>query len=121
MGRVNDLLNNYDPASDVSRINAAAGNAAVKISPETFSALSDAKKYARLSHGAFDFTVGPLIALWGFNQEQPGLSGSEPDDTQIAQVKRLVDYKCTATLTGAFRSISPTEAQWYANRYGSLR
>ena len=92
MGRVNDLLNNYDPASDVSLINAAAGNAAVKISPETFFALSDAKKYARLSQGAFDFTVGPLIALWGFNQEQPGLSGSEPDDTLIAQVKRLVDY-----------------------------
>ena len=53
MGRVNDLLNNYDPASDVSLINAAAGNAAVKISPETFFALSDAKKYARLSHGSF--------------------------------------------------------------------
>jgi thiamine biosynthesis lipoprotein len=93
MGRVNNLLNNYDPASDVSLINAAAGNDVVKISPETFSALSDAKKYAILSHGAFDFTVGPLVALWGFNQDQPGLSVSDPDDTQIAQVQRLVDYK----------------------------
>ena len=93
MGRVNDLLNNYDNASDVSRINAAAGKVAVKISPETFFALSDAKKYARLSQGAFDFTVGPLVALWGFNQDQPGLSGSEPDDMLIAQVKQLVDYK----------------------------
>jgi len=93
MGRVNDLLNNYDPESDVSRINAAAGNDAVNISPETFSALSDAKKYARLSQGAFDFTVGPLVALWGFNQDQPGLSGSDPDDMSIAQAQRLVDYK----------------------------
>lgn len=100
MGRVNDLLNNYDPASDVSAINAAAGNAAVKISSDTYSALSDAKKYARLSQGAFDFTVGPLIALWGFNQEQPGLSGPEPDVTLIAQAKRLVDYQALRLLHG---------------------
>ena len=93
MGRVNDMLNNYNPASDVSRINAGAGNDAVSISPETFSALSDAKNYARLSQGAFDFTVGPLVALWGFNQEQPGLSGAVPDDTLIAKVQRLVDYR----------------------------
>jgi thiamine biosynthesis lipoprotein len=93
MGRVNNLLNNYDPASDVSHINAAAGNDAVNISPETFLALSKAKKYARLSQGAFDFTVGPLVALWGFNQDQPGLAGNEPDHVLIAQVQRLVDYE----------------------------
>jgi FAD:protein FMN transferase len=93
MGRVNDLLNNYDPASDVSRINAAAGNDVVNISLETFFALSNAKQYARLSQGAFDFTVGPLVALWGFNQDQPGLAGYEPDPVRIAQVQRLVDYE----------------------------
>jgi thiamine biosynthesis lipoprotein len=93
MTRVNNLLNNYDPASEVSAINTAAGGGAVHISPETYVALCDAKKYADFSNGAFDFTVGPLIALWGFNREQPGLSGSDPDEKRIAQVRRMVDYR----------------------------
>ena len=93
MERVNNLLNNYNQASDISAINASAGKAAVTISPETYSALSDAKKYAKLSKGTFDFTVGPLISLWGFNRDQPGLSGADPDITMIKQVCSLVDYR----------------------------
>ena len=92
MERVNNLLNNYSPASDISAINAGAGKAAVPISPETYSALSDAKTYAQLSNGTFDFTVGPLIALWGFNRDNPGLSGPDPDTAMIKHVCGLVDY-----------------------------
>jgi thiamine biosynthesis lipoprotein len=91
--RVNNLLNNYSQASDISAINASAGKAAVTISPETYSALSDAKKYAQLSKGTFDFTVGPLIALWGFNRDKPGLSGADPDTAMIKHACGLVDYR----------------------------
>jgi thiamine biosynthesis lipoprotein len=93
ISRINDLLNNYDPSSDVSAINTAAGGQAVTISAETYSALSDAQQYARLSNGAFDFTVAPLISLWGFNHEYPGIQGPEPDAERIAQVRQLVDYR----------------------------
>lgn len=93
MTRVNALLNNYDPASDTSAINTAAGRDAVQISPETYAVLCEAKKIARMTNGAFDFTVGPLIALWGFNHDQPGLPGSDPDKTSIAQTCQLVDYR----------------------------
>jgi len=103
MGRINDLLNNYDPSSEISAINAAAGSTSVKVSPETFEALNEAKKYARLSSGAFDFTVGPLVSLWGFNREHPGLAGDDPDARLLKQALRLVDYralKLGADLTG---------------------
>ena len=93
MERVNALLNNYDPASDISLINASAGKGPVVIHSETFDALSVAVHYADISKGAFDFTVAPLIELWGFSRDQPGLSGPEPEDLMIAQTRRLVDYR----------------------------
>lgn len=93
MDRVNGLLNTYDPKSEVSSINRAAGSAWVPVSPETYSALRTAKTYARLSKGAFDFTVGPLVALWGFNRELPGLPGDDPDGFRIQQALEQVGYR----------------------------
>lgn len=93
MERVNALLNNYDATSDISSINAAAGKKAVLIHQDTFNALSNALNYSAITNGAFDFTVGPLIELWGFSREHPGLSGPDPDDQTISRVQRLVDYR----------------------------
>jgi len=93
MERINTLLNTYDPESQISAVNTAAGKCWVPLGPETCSALHEARKYARLSSGAFDFTVGPLVALWGFNRELPGLTGDDPDSERIAQVLRLVGYQ----------------------------
>lgn len=93
MTRVNDLLNNYDSASDVSRINAAAGTGPVPISPETMDALHTAITFCDLTGGALDITVGPLLKLWGFAKDEPGLAGAVPDQRAIRRTKDLVDYR----------------------------
>jgi FAD:protein FMN transferase len=99
MARINDLLNNYDPSSEVSAINAAAGSHPLPVRPETFDALNAAKHYACLTKGAFDFTVAPLVALWGFNKEQPGLIGEEPGARQIRKALSRVDYRALQLIT----------------------
>jgi len=93
MERVNSLLNNYDNASDISAINRNAGGAAVPVAPETFEALQAALKFGRLSGGALDITVGPLLRLWGFAQEIPSMKGPEPSAQEIKSTKELVDYR----------------------------
>jgi len=93
MDRVNKLLNNYDNASEISAINRNAGGQAVAVSPETMEALQAADKYARLSGGAHDVTVGPLVKLWGFAKDKPGLPGAQPTAAQIKKAKELVDYR----------------------------
>jgi FAD:protein FMN transferase len=93
MERVNKLLNNYDNASEISAINRNAGGQAVPVSPETMEALQAADKYGRLSGGAHDVTVGPLLKLWGFAKENPGLKGAQPTAAQIKKAKALVDYR----------------------------
>ena len=93
MDRVNKLLNNYDNASEISAINRNAGGQSVPISPETMEALKAADMYARLSGGAHDVTVGPLVKLWGFAKDKPGLQGAQPTAAQIKRAKELVDYR----------------------------
>ncbi len=93
MERVNGLLNNYDPKSEISNINQHAGGSLVTVSPETVDALQRAIKYGDITGGALDITVGPLLRLWGFGKDAVGLSGSEPDRRAIRQAQALVNYR----------------------------
>lgn len=64
--RLDNLLSNYRPESEWSKVNREAPQHAVQISPELFQLLSECVAYSRASEGAFDITVGPLMKIWGF-------------------------------------------------------
>jgi thiamine biosynthesis lipoprotein len=87
--RLDNLLSNYKPASEWSRINREAAAHPVVVSPESFRLLSDCLDYSRTSEGAFDLTVGPLMRVWGF------LGGERrvPPSDQIRDVLELVGYQ----------------------------
>jgi FAD:protein FMN transferase len=73
-------------SSDICRINDQAGKAPVRVDEETLAMLLLAQKYYRLSHGAFDVTVGPLMELWGFGGKNPHLPPSEQIRSALALV-----------------------------------
>ena len=64
--RVEALLSNYQPSSELSRISREAGDGPVVTDPETFRFLTKSFYWSKQSHGAFDITVGPLLKTWGF-------------------------------------------------------
>ena len=64
--RIDELLSNYKPDSELSKVNRLAAQGPMKISPELFDLLSRCLEYSRQSEGAFDITVGPLMKVWGF-------------------------------------------------------
>ncbi len=64
-------------SSDICRINDQAGKAPVPVDDDTVAMLLLALKYTRLSHGAFDITVGPLVELWGFGGKNPHVPSRE--------------------------------------------
>lgn len=74
--------------SDVSKINNAAGKEYVKVHPEIIKMINTALKYSRLTDGAFDITVGPLIKLWGIGTKNERL----PLDSEIKAKLALVGY-----------------------------
>lgn len=62
--RLDDLLSNYKPESEVSRLNQRAGQGRVRVSPDFYQFLVLAKSSSERTQGAFDITVGPLMDLW---------------------------------------------------------
>ena len=57
----------FRPDSDLARLNAAAGQPdGAALSPDVASVMEYALRLSAESGGAFDPTVGPLMAVWGF-------------------------------------------------------
>jgi thiamine biosynthesis lipoprotein len=84
--RLDALLTLYDPASELSRLNRAAGQGPVPVAPELASILDASLGYARLTGGSFDVTVGPLVALW----KRAGETGTAPTAEAIARARARV-------------------------------
>ena len=65
MARLNAILSDYDPTSELRRMcNTAGEGRAVRVSDDLWAVLSEAQIIARQSDGAFDVTCGPVIRLW---------------------------------------------------------
>lgn len=88
MTRLESLLSNYRDDSEISAINRNAGGAAVPISSETEQVLKQALRYATVTKGAFDPTIGPIVELWGIGKKENFV----PSDEEIAAALKYVDY-----------------------------
>lgn len=87
VARLDTLLSTYKPDSEISTINSRAGEGPVKVHPLVLAVLDSSLAYRRLTGGAFDPTVGPLLELWGFRGGVPRV----PDAGELAAVLPLVD------------------------------
>jgi thiamine biosynthesis lipoprotein len=87
--RLESLLSEWIPTSEISRINAAAGQDAVSVSGETIDVIEAANAISRWSSGAFDLTWAALRGMYLFqpdNQQVPELSA-------IKERLKLIDYR----------------------------
>ena len=87
--RLDRTLSNYDPASELSRINRLAGREAVTTDPEVFSLLQTCLEHSKRSGGTFDITVGPLMRAWGFFRGQ----GRYPAPWQLDRAREKVGWQ----------------------------
>lgn len=88
LDEIETSMSTYLPESELSRFNALTTSDWFAISAGLCGVIEDAQALSRLSGGAFDVTVGPLVNLWGFG---PGGSISEPPDAErIAELMRAV-------------------------------
>lgn len=75
--------------SEVIDINNAAGVKPIKISDGTMEVLKEGVKFAALTAGKMDITVGPLVKLWGIGTD----AARVPSKEEISQKKALIGYK----------------------------
>ena len=79
--RFDRLLSAADPESEISRINAAAGEFA-GVSEETREIITRSIELSEETGGALDITVYPLVSLWGFYNKEYRVP--EPDEIAAA-------------------------------------
>ncbi len=98
--QLDSLLSNYQPQSELSRINYEAADHAVTTDPETFRFLQQSLAWSARSDGAFDITVGKLMKAWGFFRS----TGHVPSDAELAQVRAQTGWK-RVELNAATRTV----------------
>jgi thiamine biosynthesis lipoprotein len=87
--RIEELMSFYRPESQISRINRDVHPHRVRVSPEVFALLKQARSLSHLTQGGFDITFVPLWQLWGRCAKERRLPSAE----ELQQAKALVDYR----------------------------
>ena len=81
--QVNDQMSTYRPDSELSRFNASRDiDRPFPVSPATAEVVREALRINRVTDGALDVTVGPLVNLWGFGPE--GRPDKVPSEAELA-------------------------------------
>lgn len=86
---IDDRMSANKEGTEIAAVNNAAGGKAVAVSEDTFFVISKALDYARLTGGAFDPTVGPLVKLWNIGNE----GAKVPPQKDIVSALKLIDYR----------------------------
>ncbi len=63
---VNQSMSTYLPDSELSALNQLPVGVSKTVSEPLFTVINDAVGYGRLSDGALDITIAPIVDLWGF-------------------------------------------------------
>jgi thiamine biosynthesis lipoprotein len=87
--RLDAVMSNYKPDSELSRMNRTAQNEPVQVSRELYEVIEQSLFYSRISDGQFDISVGPVVDLW-----KAALAGdSPPSAAERAAALRCVGYQ----------------------------
>jgi len=80
------LASRFDPRSQLSALNAAAGRDSVALDPRLERLLRESEAARASTHGAFDVTVGPVVQLWS----EAARRGRLPSPVEIAAARARV-------------------------------
>lgn len=87
--KVEEMLNLYSPDSELSLMNKNYQvGIPYSVSKELYTLLKKMDDFARISQGAFDYTIGPLVHLWDFTSNNPKI----PNDSDIHKALSKVGY-----------------------------
>ena len=92
--KIESLMSSYKDDSEISRINRQAYGNAVKVEVLVFEVLEKSVEFGRLSGGAFDVTVGPLVELWRLAEKAdkvPNKNLLEKDKARVGYENLILD------------------------------
>lgn len=89
--QINARMSTYQDDSELSRFNRYQEDDWFEVSSEMAGVVNVALEISRLTDGAFDVTVGPLVNLWNFGPDAK--RGPKPTAEQVKQERARVGYQ----------------------------
>jgi len=86
---VDRLMSTYREDSELSTVNRNAANKPVPVSDETYALLRKSIEYSRITDGAFDITVMPLLKVW----KQAAKEDRLPSEAELADARQRVGWR----------------------------
>ncbi|NHZ84683.1 MAG: hypothetical protein GWP19_02245, partial [Planctomycetia bacterium] len=77
------------------------------ISTDFYDVIIMAQKISRLTEGAFDITVGPIMKLWRFNRDLKQNDWQPPTNQEIEKVLQLVGFNNIAVGKNSIKKVNP--------------
>lgn len=108
LDRVNASMSTWDPASEISLFNRTVSVEPFPVSVEFVDVVRRAETVSRATGGAFDVTVAPLVALWGFGAY--GTPGDPADPSALPAVMAHVGYT-KLQISGDGRALRKTDPE----------
>lgn len=102
-------MSTFDAMSEVGRFNRHAAVTPFELSADTLAVLARAQEVAGASGGAFDVTVAPLVAAWGFGAGAAE-RGTAPPGAELAARAASVGWQQLTLQDGAARKAHPALA-----------
>ncbi len=87
--RLDHVMSDYIPSSDLSRINRTAHYRAEPVPADLYKVIQQSLVYSRLSAGEFDITVGPLARMWKAEIRD----GTVPTAAEEQKLRRCVGWQ----------------------------
>ncbi len=89
VSRIEFLISDWKPASQVSQVNAAAGSHPVKVDREVFELTQRGLEFSRITNGGFDISFAAMDRIWKFD----GSMDEMPTPEAIRKSVEKVGYK----------------------------
>lgn len=64
IAELNAIMSDYQPTSELMKLCEKAGSPPVQVSADLFDVLRKADEISRITDGAFDVSIGPVVRLW---------------------------------------------------------
>lgn len=87
--RIENLISEWRPETQVSEVNRNAGIKAVKVDKELIDLTKTARRFSELTDGAFDISIAAMDKIWKFD----GTMETLPDSEVIRSSIRNIGYK----------------------------
>lgn len=108
LAAVDAAMSTWREDSELSRFNVHASSQPFPVSPEVAAVFRIAAEVSELSGGAFDVTVGPVVAAWGFGKTD-GVP-APPSDAELDGLRERVGFRFIEVESGLLRKSRPDVA-----------